>query len=273
MTMSFVPDYLEYLQASGASPATIRARRTVLQDLHNHLPLGLAFASTAEIAGWLAQRGSTKGTKATYRHHVRAFYKWATETDLLDGDPSLGLSRVHVPARLPRPISDDEMAAILALPLQVGLRIAAVLAGFAGLRCCEISTCRREHVDESTLYVPAGKGEQAGYVPTHPIIWATVKDRPRGLLVLNKWGTTSPGWVSEAFRLAMIDAGMPGVTAHRLRHWFGTTVAVQTKDAFLTQQCLRHASPNSTAGYVRVAAMRLAAAVRDLPVPGTPAGA
>ena len=269
--MSYIPEYLEHLQASGASQATIRARRNVLHDLNDNLPRGLARASTGELAGWLAHRGKTKATKATYRYHIRSYYRWATENNLLDGDPSLRLSRVRVPTLLPRPISDDEMATILALPLAPGLRMAAVLAGFAGLRCCEISGCKREHITESDLYVPTGKNEQAGYVPTHPLVWTTVKDHPPGLLALNKWGTTSPGWVSEAFRLAMIDAGLPGITAHRLRHWYGTAVAARTGDAFITQQCLRHASPNSTAGYVRVAAMRLAAGVRDLRIGGAPA--
>jgi integrase/recombinase XerD len=54
------------------------------------------------------------------------------------------------------------------------------------------------------------------------------------------------------------------VTAHQLRHWFGTHTLRITRDVRTTQELLRHRSISSTAIYTKVADRAKQDAVRRL---------
>jgi integrase/recombinase XerD len=59
----------------------------------------------------------------------------------------------------------------------------------------------------------------------------------------------------ERIRLAIVErriAGIPGGTAHRLRHWYGSKLVADGADLRTAQTLLRHANLNTTAIYVQV---------------------
>jgi site-specific recombinase XerD len=51
---------------------------------------------------------------------------------------------------------------------------------------------------------------------------------------------------------AMDRAGIPGGTAHRIRHWYGSKLVSDGADLRTAQTLLRHANLNTTAIYVQV---------------------
>jgi integrase/recombinase XerD len=61
--------------------------------------------------------------------------------------------------------------------------------------------------------------------------------------------------VSEVIQMAMERAGIPGGTAHRLRHWHwhGSRLVAGGTDLRTVQTLMRHANLNTTAIYVHVA--------------------
>jgi integrase len=185
----------------------------------------------------------------------------------LDGDPTASIPVPRAPKCLPKPVTEEELAAMLdALPEP--LRTAAYLAGYAGMRVSEIAACRREHITVETILIPDGKGGDPGVVPTHPIVWTTVVNRPPGLLVLNRRGRPVDGhWITQTARYHLDRMGMPDVHLHRLRHRYGTLIQATVGDLRVTQECMRHRSVTSTAGYTLVTGDAKRAAVAALPAP------
>ena len=268
VAMSYlIPAYVDHLRAGDKSERTIEERSEVLRRLHNDLPFGLGFAATEQIEAWLGSHPSwSRWTRVTYAKHIRAFYRWATAAEHLDGDPAANLPRPKAPRCIPNPVTEAELARALDSP--ESWYTAIVLATFAGLRADEISRARREHVDADRILVPVGKGGDAGAVPTHPFLWEVIRDRPDGPLVLNRRGRPVTGrWLSANAREHFDHLGLPAVHLHRFRHYFGTTIQVQFGDLRVTQECMRHASITSTAGYTLVTAQRRASAVESIPTP------
>jgi integrase len=264
--------HLAHLAAGGVPTSTIQSRRELLTRLNRDLPYGLAFAATEHIEAWLANhtsQGRAQNTLAIYGYHVRSFYSWACESGYLDGNPVTTIRWAKSRRGLPQPITEDELARVLTVAEP--LRTAVILAAFAGLRRAEIAAARREHITEHIIVVPRGKGGAAGTVPTHGYVWNHVRERPTGLLVLDRYGKpVTPTWLGQRARYAFDALGLPGVRLHRLRHRYGTLIQQLYGDLRVTQECLRHVSVNSTQGYTLVTGERRAAAVSNLPVPREP---
>lgn len=265
---SHIDAYLDHLRAADCSSYTVRARENVLRRLHAALPRGISRAATEQIEAWLAQPGWAPWTRYTYAHHIRAFFRWATEARRLDGDPACRLGRQRQPRSLPDPVDDDELRVALQSPEP--WFIAVVLAAYAGLRADEIGRAEREHITQARVFVPRGKGGRSGVVPTHPYLWSVVVERPPGLLFrLPMGGQPSGPAISSAARRHFDRMGLPRVRLHRFRYWYGTTIQELVGDSRVTQECLRHENLRSTQGYTVVADSRRAMAVALLPVPGT----
>ncbi len=268
--------HARHLRAGGKSRRTIEARVNVLGRLNGWLPFGLAFAATEQIEAWLSDLrtlGRSRWTLSVYAYHIRAFYQWATSAGFLDGDPTASIPQPKAPRCLPKPVTEEELAAMLdALPEP--LRTAATLAGYAGMRVSEIAACMREHITAETILIPSGKGDQPGVVPTHPIVWALVVNRSPGPLVTNRRGQPVDGhWITQTARYHLDRLGLHTVHLHRLRHRYGTLIQATVGDLRVTQECLRHKNVTSTQGYTQVTGHQRRAAVLALPVPDTGARA
>jgi len=263
--MSYLIDeHLERL-ASTCSPLTVEGRATVLRQLHEWLPAGVAYAATEQLDAFLGHRPWSRWTRATYRMHIRCFYLELCQLGILDGNPSLGMRRQRPPRLVPNPVSDQELDQLLATAPEP-LLTAVILAAYAGLRVSEAAACKRQHITADLIQVPHGKGDQPGTVPTHPAIWTHVQARQDGLLILDRNGLSYTG---DRLGRSVIDwcraHGLPGVRMHRLRHWYGTTIQELGGDLRVTQECMRHATVSSTQGYTLVTGARRAAAVAALP--------
>ena len=58
--------------------------------------------------------------------------------------------------------------------------------------------------------------------------------------------------MSQIISQAMDRAGIPAGTAHRLRHWYGSSLVGERRRLHTAQTLLRHANLNTTAIYVQV---------------------
>lgn len=264
MSDCLIDDHAQHLRAS-ASDRTIEDRTEVLRRLNTYLPFGLAFAATEQIEAFLAdlrQRGRARWTINTYLGHIRGFYAWA-DGRVLDGDPTLTITRMPNPKCVPKPVTDDELAR--ALESRDPWFVAIVLAAFGGLRADEIARAHRDDITEEHVTV-VGKGGDLARVPTNAFLWAVVKDRT-GLLFTPGGQKVTGRWVSAHARHHFDALGLPRVHMHRLRHWYGTTIQRQQGDIRVTQTCLRHRSVTSTEGYTMVSGDAVRAAVASLPIP------
>lgn len=254
------------------SERTVTDRGIVLRRLDQDLPMGLEEAVIEEIEAWLAQFRCNQ-TKATYYGHITGFYAWACGGDdpYLSFNPAASLRRPRVGAGVPSPVSDDELADVLTRadnPFRTWL----LLAAYAGLRPLEIARLDRRDVTEETITIRSGKGGKNALLPTHPLIWAAVRDLPPGRIVRNSGGNpVRANYISATLgeylrrRLHVF-----GVGCRRLRHWYATTTLRNTHDLRIVQEVMRHSSPATTAIYTQITDGQRRSAVRSLPVLGAP---
>lgn len=265
MDARFIDEYLDYLRAAGAAERTIGAARDVLHRLHRELPAGLCRALPHELVGVLSVR-RTAATKATYRAHLRRFFGWAVDgpSPCLDWDPSAGLPRPRVPARLPRPATDEQVTAALRRA-RPPWRLHCLLAAYAGLRCCEIAALDRADITASDILVH-GKGGKQRSIPTDPDVWAAVQDLPPGPVTRRLDGEPADaGWVSRSTGSHLRRYVGVRTSLHRMRSWYATQILEVCGDVMVVKELLGHASVATTQVYTLVRPERLAAAVAGLP--------
>lgn len=254
-----IEDYLTHLAEIGRSAKTIRTYGTALRAAHRELPTGVPTAKHQEIAAWLAQYPSAY-TRRTYLAAFRGFAAWAVIGKHISRNEVTHIRRPPEPTCLPNPCSDDELATILATARQP-YRIWSTIAAYAGARVIEISRLHREHitVDRTQLH---GKRDKLRRVPTHPLVWQAVRGLPPGPLVP---GRDSDGdYLSLRLRQEYLRLGV-NVTAHQLRHWYGTTLVANGATLDEVRDLMGHTNLRTTLGYVLVASPRLRAAVHRLP--------
>lgn len=252
MDQQAIDAYLEHLRRAGRSEATIHGRREILTRLDRVLVYGVGQTDPDELADWLYNDGWSLNTRYTYYMALRSFYGWAAGggDPWLSHDPTLTLEPVHTVRGVPRPVTDEQLRRILTEAAEP-IRLWALLAAYAGLRCIEISRIDREHITAERLIVVKGKGGKPRVHDTDPLIWAAVKDLPGGPLAV-----MPDGQRAGAFQVSSTAAlhfrrklKMPGVSLHRLRHWLGVTVQREYRDIRVTQEMLGHQSLQSTQVY------------------------
>jgi integrase/recombinase XerC len=260
--------------AGGMSENTVRDRGELLHRVDDLLPMGLAAATTEELADFMATPGWSRETRRNYYQHLRGFFRWAADPDSprLDYDPSAGLLRPRVPRGVPKPATTEEVEYALT-HLRNPWRVYIAIAAYGGARCCEIANLRREDVTVRALRL-TGKGDKVRIVPTHPALWDMVEPLPAGPVVRRIYHTHKPvtaAYVSASLMARLTEAGMHGMSAHRFRHWMATT-ALKPREfggggASLraVQELLGHESITSTARYTLVDDRERAAAIGALP--------
>lgn len=203
---------------------------------------------------------------------VRSFHRFLIREGETDRDPTVAAVRPRVPRSLPRPLSVDDVALLLAAPpagTPAGLRDRAVLETLygAGLRISELVGLDVDDVDlEGGAVRVLGKGGKERDVPlgryASEAIAAYVRRarpglasaRTRSALFLNQRGgrLTRQG-CSKILAAHARRAGIARrVTPHTLRHSFATHLLEGGADVRVVQELLGHASVATTQVYTLV---------------------
>jgi integrase len=205
-------------------------------------------------------------SRTTYRSHVCNFYAWCVEEGLLDVDPSARVPKIRRHRRVPRPITEADLATALR-GADPRMRAWLLLMSYAGLRCLEVSALRPADLKvgpPAVLRLRVTKGGHEAIVPAHPLI----VDALGALRVeAGAWWQVGPNGVSVETSRYLKSVGVDA-TAHQLRHYAGTAwYEASGHDLLTTQQLLRHASVASTQGYAQISPTRtseVALAMKDV---------
>lgn len=277
--------YVRYLVAErNASPHTVsNYRREIAQFI--------AFARRHGVSDWsqvrpsllrqwlveLHEQGYVKASVTRRVSELRAFYGYMTRAGLVGSNPVLAISSPKLPQRLPRPLTIDEIEAILAVPDQgtpQGQRDRAMLellyAG--GLRVSELLALDLPALDlaQGTIRV-VGKGAKERIVligqPAIEALRLYIENgRPRLLgkgrttaLFLNRFGQRlSISMFTRSLSAYARAAGLEHkVTPHMLRHSFATHLLDGGADLRSVQELLGHESVATTQIYTHVSQGRL----------------
>jgi integrase len=249
--------YRIWMEGRGLSVRTVTESMITLRRLEKVSGRPAESVPALAISRFLG--GDNLGPRARYTYHVQlaGFYRWLADHD--GGANTMAqIPRPRLPRSVPRPITTDQLMALLEIRMHRRTRVMILLAAFAGLRAHEIAKVKGQDVDidARTLHV-IGKGGHAATIPLHPLLVEAAESMPR-----RGWwfpgNSRRPGQhilsrgVIDAISDACRRAGIPGGTAHRLRHWFGTTLVATGTDLRTTQSLLRHSNLASTAIYTQV---------------------
>lgn len=270
-----IGEHLAHLRYLNYSSQTVYQRHRVLLRLIRSSGVPLIGITEQDIRERLDTIRGAK-SRACELSHLKSFYAWAIEYDHLDKDPTRRLRRPRLARGLPRPISESDLTSAL-LDAPPRIRPWLLLAGWAGLRACEIAHLRAEDlmtdIEPPILMVRSGKGGNDGAVPMSDWLVDQLErcGLPRSGYLFRrldgKPGHIEPHSVSHLAADYMRSVGVDA-TIHQLRHRFGTQVHRKHRDMRVTQELLRHRSPNSTAIYTWVTPTDGHAAVQSLPTTG-----
>jgi integrase/recombinase XerD len=289
---SSVDRFLDHLTVErGLARNTVDAYRRDLSRYADFLRTkGLDDPATAgerEISAFVRELSSSEYQPGkTYRASsvaralaaVRSFHRFLVLEGDTDADPAEGVARPRVPRTLPRPLTADEVGALIAASPEDGtppaLRDRAILETLygAGLRISELVGLDVDDVDseEGSVRV-VGKGSRERIVPVGKYAVAAldaylVRGRPtlarprtRGALFLNQRGgrLTRQGCTNIVKAMARRAGIRKRVTPHMLRHSFATHLLEGGADVRVVQELLGHASVSTTQIYTLVTRDRL----------------
>src|SRR6266496_3499705 len=108
-----IASHVTHCRAAGMAYRTVHDREELLRRVDADLPCGIAEATVEELQEWLVgpqppDQPWSAETRKTYYTHITGYFR--QQKDVIGWDPSAGLVRPVVPAGLPNPISDDELA-------------------------------------------------------------------------------------------------------------------------------------------------------------------
>ena len=273
----YVSRHLEYLRLRGLADGTIDARRRALTRMIPALPRPLLYSTPADLLAWRAALQIGPEAIRTYVSHAHQFYAWAVSAGLLTRNPADALPVPRKTRRLPRPISERDLMAVLATA-PARIRIWLVLAAWVGLRAKEIALLRVESIAISAkppfvlIEVDATKGRSERIVPLSAfavaeIVSANLPEHGYAFGRLDGQGGPNGPWtVSKVCNRYLHECGV-SATLHQLRHRFGTQAYRYRRDLRAVQELLGHRSPATTAVYADYDRAEATAAVQSIPTP------
>jgi len=244
--------YIADMRFRNLSETTIQTRDRYFAKFIREV--GFHTATEQKITAWLSRPISAK-TRSMWISTINAFFTWANhnhmfkDTEMGDGfNPVADIGKPRLHARNPRPMPDDDIRRALQMADE-RMRTWITLGHLQGLRCMEIAGLVREDIREDTMTLHIiGKGNKERFLPLHPevlrvlVAWGLPED---GRL----WGEETAASVSRKINRFLHGPVGTKMTAHTLRHAFGTRVYRSCHDLRATQELMGHSSPQTTAGY------------------------
>jgi integrase/recombinase XerC len=272
--------FLRHLAAErGASPLTIKSYREDLLQLEEFLqsagcrtPADATSPVLRRFASGLHAAGYAPATIARKLASLRSFYAFGQREGWIRGNPAKPLRSPRRPRKLPKFLTGDEIARLLAAPQPAaagGLRDRAILELMysAGVRVQELVNLDDADLDlrNGTVRVRGkGRRERLGIVGSHARTalraWLATRP-PRGQqpLFTNKFGRRlSVRGVARLLDKHLAVAGLAGrASPHTLRHSFATHLLDAGADIRSVQELLGHKSLVTTQIYTHVTTRKL----------------
>ena len=295
-----VDRYIRYLDAErNASPYTIgNYRREITQFMRFAADKGIDSwdrVGPPLLRQWLASlhvQGYAKASVARRISELRAFYAYLIRAGAMTSNPVLAISSPKLPQRLPRPLTVDEVNALIAAPdlatpqgqrdramLEVlyagGLRISELLSldvASVDLAQCEIRVLGKGAKERVVLIGTPAKESLQAYLADGRVRLMTGAEstsgsdntirrpikRPKALF-LNRFGTRlSVSMFTRTLSGYAVAASIARqVTPHMLRHSFATHLLDGGADLRSVQELLGHESLATTQIYTQVSQAHL----------------
>ena len=285
-----IRDFLTFLTVErGASPETLRNYASDLRQLRTFLvsarlvedPVDPAMLTADLIRAylqWLDRKGEKKTSLARKLACIRSLYRYLIRMGLVSRNPVEDLRTPKQPKFLPRVLTKDDAAALMAFPdggAISSLRDRALLEALysTGARVSELVALNVEDLHQSEGVVRLrGKGRKERIVPIGDVAVRAIKTyrdslpHPRvgtarsvPVFLNHRGGRLTTRSVARIVARYSSRLGGGSVSPHTLRHSFATHLLDEGADLRAIQEMLGHASLNTTQKYTHVATDQLMA--------------
>lgn len=260
-----------YQHMRGRSAGTVRSYGYLLQQWGRWLAgeqQTWQKATLADIERYLETYATTHARSSTslLSGCLKSFYKFARRKGYVKRSPAAELEAVTRDRPQPRPLPDDQVRALLAaLDELAGAdgrrnRLIGRTLLFTGIRIGELAALRWPDIDlqARTIRLVRRKGGRGGVVAINDALYADLvefapADDRKGPIWRCSRGALSNAGISQMFReVIQRELGFEGVTAHVLRHTFGTKLRRLGRDLRTIQEAMGHAKTQTTAIYTAV---------------------
>ncbi|MFM9261477.1 tyrosine-type recombinase/integrase [Rhodococcus sp. 5A-K4] len=266
-----IKQHLAHLRMRNLQPNTAIHRKGQLERVEAWLGKNLIEATPDDLSRWQRSLTVSASSVQTYTSHVRAFFLWAYESELLGHDPTRCLVMPKIKRRSPRPIPEDDLRVALLGALHNHTMFCwLLLAGYCGLRAGEIaSICRGDLRIEPTgggFLTVRGKGGHERIVRVPPTVVEELRSflHQSGPIFRRRNGQPyTPNYISQLASEHLKGLGL-SYTLHTLRHRFATVMCDLGADVRDVQQLLGHKDLGTTTMYVAYSARRSSGSVDKL---------
>jgi len=279
-----IEHYLVYLaEARNASPHTVRAYSGDLVRLAGFLEENGVGApeevTPVHLRLWLAEMTEEDLSATTRSRRIasaRAFFRFLTRREAIDGNPAAGLRSPRKPRRLPRFLTTDEVGRLLEAPGEEDRhaeRDRAILETLysTGCRVGELTRLGEEDLDlRGGMARVRGKGRRERLAPLGrfavdalstwlPIRLERMATPREPALFLNRFGgRLTDRSVARLLKKYISRAGLSAKTSpHTLRHSFATHLLDAGADLRSVQELLGHKNLETTQIYTHVTVERM----------------
>lgn len=218
----------------------------------------------------LIDRGNREGTVVNALTAIRAFAEWAVPRGHLAADPT---ATIRWPRRVrpaPRPLTAEEVSRLRAILSEEPddavellqfrrVRLAIELMYYAGLRLGEVARLRVADVNlvAGLVTIRQSKSRDRS-VALHPellpaLAQACAGRRQTDPVIPGAGGTVyTPKMLAKKIFERWLPARGLSISAHRLRHSFGTELLRACGNLGVVQEAMGHASPETTRIYTLI---------------------
>ena len=287
-----VEEFLSWLLSErGRAANTLAAYRRDLTAYATWLGehgLTLDTVSTGELLELIAERreqGSAPSTIARQIAAIRSLHRFLANEDRRSDDPTAGIEGIHIPAGIPKALSEEHVTRLLAAvtgddPIARRDRALLELLYGTGARISEVCDLSMGDIDfDGRLVRLFGKGAKERIVPfgraaadaldhwfapggrldLTPTRWRR-RDDANAVFLNTRGGrlTRQAAWavVKKYGRRAALDAHQQ-LSPHILRHSCATHLLDHGADLRVVQELLGHSSISTTQVYTKVSQERL----------------
>ncbi len=288
---SLVELFLRHLKIDrGASTNTIASYARDLRQFLAQSETSLSARTEDDIETFLSALKSKNLESTSIARKIsalRQFYRFLGREGVIGEDPTLFIATPVTPKRLPKALREEDLTALLqtadqGLPYE-GTRAGALrlrdrtmiyLLYATGLRVSELISVQTQKLDtESGLLRVTGKRNKERIIPFPPFVSELLhryRNEARPLLNPDSdtffVGLTGAPLTRNAFWKTLgkiaLQAGIPGLHPHRIRHTFATDLLSRGMNLRVLQSLLGHADLQTTGVYTHVAPEHLREVVR-----------
>ena len=251
------------------SPATSRTYRRALEEAERSIGIPLEHATPAQLVAWRHTiAGQASATIARKVSSLAAFFLYLRQAGVRTDDPMLPVRRPKVDrARAIRPVSADAVLRLIEACSDDRERALLWLLSH-GLRAGEVVNLDCDALQGDELRV-VGKGDRVRVVVLEEDAAMAVRayrgHRRAGPLLLGREGRLTTRQAQRIVARASARIG-DEISPHALRHSFALSLVRSGTNLAVVQAALGHASPATTAVYLRLAPRDLRDAMRRAPL-------